>query len=155
MGGHKVRPYADPNTHLCTSGLYVRPKMNNEFIRIGLVSALRPLGGIFLLARPERLARALVGRSGFALLTRAKARPKWLSPFCRTTFFILSGVQIDSKQANKKKPPKGWYFFIGAPGEIRTPDQLVRSQLLYPTELRAHRIKAGIILRLNSAVKFR
>ena len=27
---------------------------------------------------------------------------------------------------------------IGAPGEIRTPDQLVRSQLLYPAELRAH-----------------
>ncbi len=27
---------------------------------------------------------------------------------------------------------------IGAPGEIRTPDPLVRSQVLYPTELRAH-----------------
>ena len=27
---------------------------------------------------------------------------------------------------------------IGAPGEIRTPDPLVRSQILYPTELRAH-----------------
>ena len=26
----------------------------------------------------------------------------------------------------------------GAPGEIRTPDLLVRSQALYPTELRAH-----------------
>jgi hypothetical protein len=26
-----------------------------------------------------------------------------------------------------------------APGEIRTPDLLVRSQALYPTELRAHR----------------
>ena len=26
----------------------------------------------------------------------------------------------------------------GAPGEIRTPDHLVRSQVLYPTELRAH-----------------
>ena len=26
---------------------------------------------------------------------------------------------------------------IGAPGEIRTPDTLVRSQVLYPTELRA------------------
>ena len=25
----------------------------------------------------------------------------------------------------------------GAPGEIRTPDRLVRSQVLYPTELRA------------------
>jgi hypothetical protein len=30
---------------------------------------------------------------------------------------------------------------IGAPGEIRTPDLLVRSQALYPTELRAHRLK--------------
>ncbi len=28
-------------------------------------------------------------------------------------------------------------FVVGAPGEIRTPDQLVRSQLLYPAELRA------------------
>ena len=28
-----------------------------------------------------------------------------------------------------------WY---GAPGAIRTPDLLVRSQLLYPAELRAH-----------------
>ena len=27
---------------------------------------------------------------------------------------------------------------IGAPGEIRTPDPLVRSQVLYPAELRAH-----------------
>ena len=26
----------------------------------------------------------------------------------------------------------------GAPGEIRTPDHLVRSQVLYPAELRAH-----------------
>jgi hypothetical protein len=29
----------------------------------------------------------------------------------------------------------------GAPGEIRTPDHLVRSQVLYPTELRAHNKK--------------
>ena len=28
--------------------------------------------------------------------------------------------------------------FIGAPEEIRTPDPLVRSQVLYPAELRAH-----------------
>jgi hypothetical protein len=27
----------------------------------------------------------------------------------------------------------------GAPGEIRTPDPLVRSQVLYPAELRARR----------------
>jgi hypothetical protein len=29
------------------------------------------------------------------------------------------------------------HCFIGAPGAIRTPDPLVRSQVLYPTELRA------------------
>ncbi len=28
---------------------------------------------------------------------------------------------------------------VGAPGEIRTPDHLVRSQVLYPAELRAQR----------------
>ena len=29
-------------------------------------------------------------------------------------------------------------FSLGTPGEIRTPDLLVRSQALYPAELRAH-----------------
>jgi hypothetical protein len=37
-----------------------------------------------------------------------------------------------------KKGPDGTLFHLsGAPGEIRTPDLLVRSQTLYPTELRA------------------
>jgi hypothetical protein len=31
-----------------------------------------------------------------------------------------------------------WKGEDGAPGAIRTPDLLVRSQLLYPAELRAH-----------------
>ena len=31
------------------------------------------------------------------------------------------------------------FLFDGAPGEIRTPDLLVRSQTLYPTELRAQK----------------
>jgi len=31
-----------------------------------------------------------------------------------------------------------WRLNNGAPGEIRTPDPLVRSQILYPAELRAH-----------------
>ena len=30
-------------------------------------------------------------------------------------------------------------YLFGAPGEIRTPDQLVRSQLLYPAELQEHK----------------
>ena len=37
----------------------------------------------------------------------------------------------------KKAPERSLFYFNGAPGEIRTPDQLVRSQLLYPAELRA------------------
>ena len=37
----------------------------------------------------------------------------------------------------KKTPPQGWRFF-GALEGTRTPDLLVRSQSLYPAELRAH-----------------
>ena len=36
----------------------------------------------------------------------------------------------------------------GAPGEIRTPGLLIRSQSLYPAELRAH-IEGGSLLNLN------
>ncbi len=32
---------------------------------------------------------------------------------------------------------------FGAPGEIRTPDQVVRSHLLYPAELRVRRLLNG------------
>ena len=36
--------------------------------------------------------------------------------------------------------------WCGAPGEIRTPDLLVRSQALYPTELRALRYEKARII---------
>ena len=39
---------------------------------------------------------------------------------------------------------RGALLFSGAPGEIRTPDQLVRSQVLYPAELRARIGDAGL-----------
>ena len=39
--------------------------------------------------------------------------------------------------------------FYGAPGESRTPDLLVRSQSLYPTELRAHTIESNRNHRQN------
>ena len=47
----------------------------------------------------------------------------------------------------------------GAPGEIRTPDLLIRSQSLYPAELRAHAIgcrpnhRQGI--RVHAGAQFR
>ena len=36
---------------------------------------------------------------------------------------------------------------FGAPGETRTPDHLVRSQVLYPTELRALYVKSNWLLK--------
>ncbi len=38
------------------------------------------------------------------------------------------------------------FWFVGAPGGTRTPDLLVRSQTLYPTELRARRVRARRIV---------
>ena len=58
-----------------------------------------------------------------------------------------SGNDVQCKQStlhSRNKKPAGlrvlvlaYRNLIGAPGEIRTPDRLVRSQVLYPTELRA------------------
>ena len=61
----------------------------------------------------------------------------------------MSGVLIDQKQQTNKKGPNKWgpFYLFGAPGAIRTPDRLVRSQVLYPAELQAH-WKDGIILKL-------
>jgi hypothetical protein len=41
------------------------------------------------------------------------------------------------------------FVYYGAPGEIRTPDRLVRSQVLYPAELRAHLLNGwGLYIKL-------
>ena len=39
--------------------------------------------------------------------------------------------------------------FLGAPGAIRTPDPLVRSQILYPTELRVRICTFNLIALAN------
>jgi hypothetical protein len=43
-------------------------------------------------------------------------------------------------------------FLNGDAGEIRTPDQLVRSQLLYPTELQRHKNKTQIVPEFSSSI---
>ena len=45
----------------------------------------------------------------------------------------------------KKKPPHGGFFNDGACGRIRTSDRLVRSQVLYPAELRTR--KNGLVAK--------
>ena len=52
-------------------------------------------------------------------------------------FELMSSNQV-SQDFQTKKGSLWLPFLFGTPGEIRTPDQLVRSQLLYPAELRAH-----------------
>src|SRR5947207_5280536 len=53
-------------------------------------------------------------------------------PLRRETVTHVSGIKRHLSHRNR-------HAVIGAPGEIRTPDPLVRSQVLYPTELRARR----------------
>ena len=61
------------------------------------------------------------GRRRFALaMSRARRSARTYSP----------------DDANKKPQLKSWGLIFGAPGGIRTPDQVVRSHLLYPAELR-------------------
>src|SRR5947207_11009940 len=53
-------------------------------------------------------------------------------PLRRETVTHVSGIKRHLSHRNR-------HAVIGAPEEIRTPDPLVRSQVLYPTELRARR----------------
>jgi|SaaInlV_135m_DNA_3_1039749.scaffolds.fasta_scaffold109275_1 hypothetical protein len=52
-------------------------------------------------------------------------------------FYVLwyDSTKLDSIKKGSATMPTP--FKYGAPGAIRTPDPLVRSQVLYPTELRA------------------
>ncbi len=57
-------------------------------------------------------------------------------PSCRTPLSIVGSSNLKRRILDTRK---GFSCtkYNGAPGEIRTPDLLVRSQALYPTELRA------------------
>ena len=58
--------------------------------------------------------------------------------------FVLGAGQYRTFRRQPEKGPHRALFRIGAPGEIRTPDPLVRSQVLYPAELRARTKRAMI-----------
>ena len=58
------------------------------------------------------------------------------------------GVLFKLQRPDTKKPRSlSEVFLYGAPGEIRTPDQVVRSHLLYPAELRVRSERLLITLR--------
>jgi hypothetical protein len=79
--------------------------------------------------RFARCARRMLGLvSGFRLKIRSK------NPKLHPDAPIVSCYQLSRKRSEIKKKS-------GAPGGTRTLDLLVRSQTLYPTELRAHKAK--------------
>jgi hypothetical protein len=98
------------------------------------------------LARPERL---LAGCARSSLAQRARDRRRQgrqrptrraNAPGCRT--HSSNCREFESLPPSKCSTLSGVLVAndeIGAPGEIRTPDLMVRSHALYPTELRARR----------------
>ena len=68
-----------------------------------------------------------------------------ISPFSAKYLAALqkyaNGGGTNKKGTSQEVPD---LFLNGAPGAIRTPDPLVRSQVLYPTELRA-RCQSGAL----------
>ena len=72
----------------------------------------------------------------FALLTRFRTRPHEM--FRLGAFRIPPTSKAVCFPGRSKNATRRWRFWdTGAPGRIRTHDPLVRSQVLYPTELRA------------------
>ena len=98
-------------------------------------------------------------------ITGAAARHRCLGRLRRPRLELRLSVGSSNlsrcNEPNEKGAPMGPLFRLtGAPGEIRTPDLLVRSQTLYPTELRARFLKlysnyggeGGMIGRLRRLV---
>ena len=50
----------------------------------------------------------------------------------------VAALQVSLQGGPKLSKEGNWEGINGGPGEIRTPDLLIRSQSLYPAELRAH-----------------
>jgi hypothetical protein len=100
-----------------------------------------------IMVRPERLLRGLRPLVLRFAPDRRHASRDGVQPgadagfrytACRTRLVVCREFEL-------QRPALGtdeWFSDTesnGAPGEIRTPGLLVRSQALYPTELRAHR----------------
>jgi hypothetical protein len=90
-----------------------------------------------------KVAQTLAGHhsAAFTLDRYADAVPQQLEEAGEKVATVLLAASGSILVAARKQPAPDSHKvdLIGAPGEIRTPDPLVRSQVLYPTELRAHR----------------
>ena len=68
---------------------------------------------------------------------------------------LANRIEGKAVQRGKRRNWRRTMRVTGAPGEIRTPDLLLRRQSLYPTELRARSKKLyTLVLRLKRLVEF-
>ena len=81
-----------------------------------------------------------------ALPSSAAGSGRACCPPCSNPFLHL-GIK-------KAHTPKRCMCFFGTPEGIRTPDLLVRSQTLYPTELPAHIKHSGEPLMFNAQILY-
>ena len=72
-------------------------------------------------------------------LSRFHPLPLFFTPSRKSAGILLRKIArgFSPSQTKKTGRRKSGILFFGAPGGIRTPDLLIRSQTLYPTELRA------------------
>jgi hypothetical protein len=108
------------------------------------------------LQRPSVLgvAPASAARRPIFVLPLGAGRP-WMDGELRGIEMINAGVRGTRTIHGQSADSRTLYTMqvieeYGAPGEIRTPDPLVRSQTLYPAELRAH----GTPFTINSLPQF-
>ncbi len=87
-----------------------------------------PNGGIFVSGFASGLTSGSCPRRS-AMPAAVQIAPDDLSNLLSVLIFL----------APTKKPPNGGIFVSGACGRIRTSDRLVRSQVLYPAELRTRK----------------
>ena len=98
--------------------------------------------------REDRPLRHSVGsRTASSRRSRSDLTPKNMPPACFFNGVTLSG--FDSLHRKKHRQGKSLDGVFGALGGIRTPDLLVRSQALYPTELQAHFSSPKYVTTIN------
>ena len=83
---------------------------------------------------------------GLFFLDGAHGRITGLRPFCAPAALVEQGFDAGGSNpptlVKRKRPGNpGLFALYGAHGRIRTSDRLVRSQVLYPTELQPRRAK--------------
>jgi integrase len=124
--------------------------------RVAVVGRFHMLRHFFVTALIQsgvnaKVAQTLAGHhsASFTLDQYANAVPEQLEEAGERVAMVLlqaSGSKTVAAVKTADSATAQVIEIVGAPGEIRTPDLLVRSQALYPTELRAHRLERARIL---------